>query len=80
MNFCLEALEQAFYLGAQPVDNGGQLQMRRDVYNLDGRTLAAIKSERGNLEPAQNETLTSGLPIGLGRKSLMILACWLDAD
>jgi hypothetical protein len=26
--------------------------MRRDIYNLDSRTLAAIKSERGNLEPA----------------------------
>ena len=26
--------------------------MRRDVYNLDSRTLAAIKRERGNLEPA----------------------------
>jgi murein L,D-transpeptidase YcbB/YkuD len=34
------------------VDNGGKLQMRRDIYNLDGHTLAAIKSERGNLEPA----------------------------
>jgi murein L,D-transpeptidase YcbB/YkuD len=34
------------------VDNAGKLQMRRDIYNLDGRTLAAIKSERGNLEPA----------------------------
>ena len=34
------------------VDNAGKLQMRRDIYNLDSRTLAAIKSERGNLEPA----------------------------
>jgi murein L,D-transpeptidase YcbB/YkuD len=34
------------------VDSGGKLQMRRDIYNLDARTLAAIKSERGNLEPA----------------------------
>jgi hypothetical protein len=34
------------------VDNAGKLQMRRDVYNLDSRTLAAIKSERGSLEPA----------------------------
>jgi murein L,D-transpeptidase YcbB/YkuD len=34
------------------VDNAGKLQMRRDIYNLDARTLAAIKSERGNLEPA----------------------------
>jgi murein L,D-transpeptidase YcbB/YkuD len=34
------------------VDNAGKLQMRRDIYNLDSRTLAAIKGERGNLEPA----------------------------
>ncbi len=34
------------------VDDAGKLQMRRDVYNLDSRTLAAIKSERGGLEPA----------------------------
>jgi murein L,D-transpeptidase YcbB/YkuD len=27
------------------VDNAGKLQMRRDIYNLDGRTLAAIKTE-----------------------------------
>ena len=26
--------------------------MRRDIYSLDSRTIAAIKSERGNLEPA----------------------------
>jgi murein L,D-transpeptidase YcbB/YkuD len=32
------------------VDNAGKLQMRRDVYGLDSRTLAAIKSERGNLD------------------------------
>ena len=29
------------------VDDAGKLQMRRDVYNIDSRTLAAIKSERG---------------------------------
>jgi murein L,D-transpeptidase YcbB/YkuD len=34
------------------IDNAGKLQMRRDIYNLDSRTLAAIKTERGNLEPA----------------------------
>jgi murein L,D-transpeptidase YcbB/YkuD len=33
-------------------DNAGKLQMRRDLYNLDSRTLAAIKSERGIVEPA----------------------------
>ena len=34
------------------VDNAGKLQTRRDVYNLDSRTLAAIKSARGVIEPA----------------------------
>jgi len=32
------------------VDDAGQLQIRRDVYNIDSRTLAAIKSERGMIE------------------------------
>jgi L,D-transpeptidase YcbB len=35
------------------VDDAGKLQTRRDVYNLDSRTLAAIKSERGVIEPMQ---------------------------
>ena len=48
------------------VDNAGKLQMRRDIYNLDSRTLAAIKRERGNLEPAperkrEQEMAGSGL-------------------
>jgi len=34
------------------VDNAGKLQIRPDVYSLDSRTLAAIKSERGSIEPA----------------------------
>jgi L,D-transpeptidase YcbB len=36
------------------VDTTGKLQFRRDVYGLDSRTLAAIKSERGNIEPERN--------------------------
>ncbi len=35
------------------VDDAGKLQIRRDVYSLDSRTLAAIKSERGMIEPMQ---------------------------
>jgi hypothetical protein len=35
------------------VDENGKLQILRDVYNLDTRTLAAIKSERGMVEPQQ---------------------------
>src|SRR5215471_7865824 len=32
--------------------DGGKLQLRRDVYNLDSRTLAAIKNERGTVMAA----------------------------
>ena len=35
------------------VDDAGKLQIRRDIYDLDSRTLAAIKSERGMVEPMQ---------------------------
>src|SRR5262252_343121 len=35
------------------VDDAGKLQTRRDVYNVDSRTLAAIKTERGMIEPMQ---------------------------
>jgi L,D-transpeptidase YcbB len=35
------------------VDDAGELQIRRDIYNIDSRTLAAIKSERGMIEPPQ---------------------------
>jgi murein L,D-transpeptidase YcbB/YkuD len=33
------------------VDDDGKLQFRRDVYGLDGRTIAALKSERAVVEP-----------------------------
>ena len=35
------------------VDEAGKLQTRRDIYNIDNRTLAAIKTERGMIEPMQ---------------------------
>jgi L,D-transpeptidase YcbB len=35
------------------VDDAGKLQVFRDVYGLDARTMAAIKSERGMIEPMQ---------------------------
>ncbi len=35
------------------VDEAGKLQLRRDIYNIDTRTLAAIKTERGMIEPPQ---------------------------
>jgi L,D-transpeptidase YcbB len=33
------------------VDDAGKLQIRKDVYSLDSRTIAAVKSERGMVEP-----------------------------
>jgi murein L,D-transpeptidase YcbB/YkuD len=46
------------------VDDNGKLQIRRDVYNLDSRTLAAIKSERVIIEAVpegkSEEVIASG--------------------
>ena len=35
------------------VEENGKLDVYRDIYNLDSRTLAAIKNDRGVVEPAQ---------------------------
>jgi hypothetical protein len=48
------------------VDNAGKLQIRRDVYNLDSRTLAAIKSERGIIEPAPEHKPEQEMASGTG--------------
>jgi murein L,D-transpeptidase YcbB/YkuD len=48
------------------VDNVGKLQMRGDVYNLDGRTLAAIKSERGIVDPAPERKREQEMASGSG--------------
>jgi murein L,D-transpeptidase YcbB/YkuD len=37
------------------VDDAGKLQMRRDVYNLDSRTIAAIKKERGHIDAPERK-------------------------
>ncbi|HEY7242959.1 MAG TPA: L,D-transpeptidase family protein [Xanthobacteraceae bacterium] len=37
------------------VDDAGKLQTRRDLYNLDSRTLAAIKSTRATLGPGPEQ-------------------------
>jgi murein L,D-transpeptidase YcbB/YkuD len=42
------------------VDDDGKLQIRRDVYGLDGRMQAAIKSERGTVEMVQERPKSSG--------------------
>jgi L,D-transpeptidase YcbB len=53
------------------VDDGGKLQMRRDVYNLDSRTLAAIRSERTNIdsvsEGKSEQVIASGSTLRAGR-------------
>ena len=50
------------------VDNAGKLQLRRDVYNLDSRTLAAIKSERGIIEPAPERKQEQEMASGSGER------------
>jgi hypothetical protein len=37
------------------VDDAGKLQMRRDVYNLDSRTIAAIKKESGHISTPERK-------------------------
>jgi murein L,D-transpeptidase YcbB/YkuD len=48
------------------VDNAGKLQIRRDVYNLDSRTLAAIKKEHGIIEPAPERKPEQEMASGSG--------------
>ena len=47
------------------IDNAGRLQIRRDLYGLDTRTLAAIKADRGTVEPeaGRKQQLISGTSI-----------------
>jgi murein L,D-transpeptidase YcbB/YkuD len=42
------------------VDDDGKLQIRRDIYGIDGRMQAAIKSERGMVEMAQERPKETG--------------------
>jgi murein L,D-transpeptidase YcbB/YkuD len=51
------------------VDDHGKLQTRRDIYNLDGRTLAAIKSGRGGVEQAPERKRDQELIASRQRKS-----------
>jgi len=51
------------------VDEAGKLQIRRDVYNLDSRTLAAIKSERGIIEPESEQKREQEIAYGSHRRS-----------
>jgi murein L,D-transpeptidase YcbB/YkuD len=48
------------------VDSAGKLQTRRDLYNLDSRTLNAIKSERGTVEPASERKREPEVASGTG--------------
>ena len=47
------------------IDNAGRLQIRRDLYGLDTRTLAAIKSNRGpvELKAGRKQPVASGTSI-----------------
>jgi murein L,D-transpeptidase YcbB/YkuD len=48
------------------VDNAGKLQFRHDVYNLDGRTIAAIKNHRGIQEAAPQRKREHQVTTGSG--------------
>jgi murein L,D-transpeptidase YcbB/YkuD len=48
------------------MDSVGKLQIRPDIYNLDSRTLAAIKSERGIIGPAPERKREPEMASGLG--------------
>jgi L,D-transpeptidase YcbB len=50
------------------VDDAGKLQIRRDVYGLDSRTLAAIKSERAIIEPMPERKREQEMASGSGRR------------
>jgi L,D-transpeptidase YcbB len=54
------------------VDDAGKLQMRRDVYNLDSRTIAAIKSERAVVEPASERKREPEMASGPARRSASV--------
>jgi murein L,D-transpeptidase YcbB/YkuD len=41
------------------VDSAGKLHTRRDIYNLDSRTLTAIRSTRGEPEPRRDNELVA---------------------
>ena len=51
------------------VDDAGKLQIRRDVYGLDGRTLAAIRTERGVIEQPSERRQEQEMAAGSGRRS-----------
>jgi murein L,D-transpeptidase YcbB/YkuD len=51
------------------VDDAGKLQIRRDVYGLDSRTLAAIKNERAIIEPTPERKREQEMASGSGRRS-----------
>jgi murein L,D-transpeptidase YcbB/YkuD len=51
------------------VDDDEKLQMRRDVYNLDSRTIAAIKHERALIETIPQGTSEQVFASGLGARS-----------
>jgi hypothetical protein len=48
------------------VDNAGKLQFRHDVYNVDSRTIAAIKNHRGIQEAAPQRKRERQVTAGSG--------------
>ena len=48
------------------VDSAGKLQLRRDIYNLDSRTLAAIRSEHGTVDSVPERRREPEIASGVG--------------
>ncbi len=53
------------------VDDAGKLQVRRDVYNLDSRTLAAIKTERAIIETVPEGKKEQEIASSSGRRKAL---------
>jgi len=53
-HWTVERVTRMFGAGEQDIHDASKLQTRRDVYNIDDRLIAAVKSERAIIEPAPN--------------------------
>ena len=54
------------------VDDDGKLQFRRDVYGLDARTIAAIKSERAVVDPKEERAKEREMASSNARRSAQL--------
>ncbi len=60
------------------VDDDGKLQFRRDVYSLDSRTIAALKSERAVVEPKEDRAKEMVSSSSSGRRGQSRVGSFID--